>query len=117
MNETDLVALGYKIRTRHLRFYRPIDNRTRVMDVVMPAQPIRIKGKTRIILPQPRGGITQVLIYGPENDLIGRGEAYCSPKDNYDRKLGHEIAFDRAQLEAWKERSHSATFESAGRQR
>ena len=49
----------------------------------------------------PRGGLTEVVI-SRDGAQIARGEARCSPRDNYCRRLGRTIALGRAleQLDA-----------------
>lgn len=42
----------------------------------------------------PKGGFTKVIIDSPEGDHY-EGEAYCSKKDNYNKKLGVRIALGR----------------------
>lgn len=44
----------------------------------------------------PRGGSTMVRVYDPQNGIEAFGHAYCSRKDNYNRKLGVRIALGRA---------------------
>lgn len=97
MKEASLVALGYRFRTQHWRFYAPVTNRVRVRTAVMPAQ----FHKTSKRKPFPRGGMTRVEIIGPNGEMFAEGFAYCSPKDNYDRKVGHQMATDQAILHAF----------------
>ena len=46
--------------------------------------------------PFPCGGLTTVDLLDAEGNRLGSGEARCSPKDNYNRKLGFHIALGRA---------------------
>jgi nucleoid-associated protein YgaU len=43
----------------------------------------------------PRGGVTEVLIVTPKGQVL-RDTVVCSRKDNYNRKIGNEIAIHRA---------------------
>lgn len=43
----------------------------------------------------PRGGVTIAEIWDGKT-LVARGEAYCSHKDNYSKKIGRNIAVGRA---------------------
>lgn len=43
----------------------------------------------------PRGGETDVLVITPKGQVL-RGSSVCSRKDNFNRKLGNEIALYRA---------------------
>lgn len=95
MNETDLKKMGFSFRTRHLRFYHPIDNKTLVATGYMPAQPIRPRGRKRTLFPFPRGGVTEVDVIWPDGKIT-TGRAFCSPKDNYNRREGAKMALDRA---------------------
>lgn len=43
----------------------------------------------------PKGGTTHIIIDSPSGEHF-EGIAYCSPKDNYDKKLGVRIAIGRS---------------------
>lgn len=45
-----------------------------------------------------KGGNTEVGIYNKQFNLLANGVAKCSKRDNYNRKLGLQIALGRA----WK---------------
>jgi hypothetical protein len=45
---------------------------------------------------QPQGGITVTIIYGPDFRVLARGDAQCSRRDNYNKKIGRNISFGRA---------------------
>ncbi len=45
----------------------------------------------------PRGGQTHVIIMGEDGETeLAYGHAWCSPKDNYNKKIGRTIAVGRA---------------------
>lgn len=45
--------------------------------------------------PDPRGGITTCELV-EDGEVIARGIAYCSPKDNFNKSIGRAIAEGRA---------------------
>lgn len=49
----------------------------------------------------PKGGLTTVKI--SRDGTFAVGCAICSPRDNYDRKLGAQIALGRALKQLWPE--------------
>lgn len=63
---------GYKIKVLHYRRGNPLNN---------------YKG--------PKGGRTKVIIDSPNGEHF-EGEAKCSNKDNYNKKLGVRIALGRS---------------------
>lgn len=68
----ELRSQGYTVKVRH--------NRARPSDTLASVD--------------PKGGSTEVRI---EKDGVGAsGEAVCSAKDNYSRKVGRNIALGRA---------------------
>jgi len=54
-----------------------------------------------------RGGETKIEITSPDGNLNTFGISYCAEEDNYNRKIGNEIALGRAWkhavelMEAW----------------
>jgi hypothetical protein len=44
---------------------------------------------------QPRGGATLADAFNSDGDWIASAEAYCSQKDNYNKRLGRQIAVGR----------------------
>ena len=88
---TQLAALkeaGYKVTVSHQRRYEatPVEQST---GVKLP------EWEHRII---PTGGLTRVEISWPDKpeEVLATGVAYCSNRDNYNRKLGLTIAIGRA---------------------
>lgn len=76
---------GARVRVHHLRrcfFYGK--------EVYLPMQLIR----AHILEPESKGGATlaEVEIDG----VIFTGEAFCGPGDNYNRRIGRDIAVGRA---------------------
>jgi len=61
-----------------------------------------------------KGGYTRVDILDENGAIVSTGWAHCHPSDNYNRKLGHEIALGRA----LKPRKHAiagdATYSDRG---
>jgi hypothetical protein len=58
--------------------------------------PNKIAKKNNIAV-HGKGGSTIALIYDDVNDIeVARGVAECSPGDNFNRRLGREIALGRA---------------------
>ena len=47
----------------------------------------------------PKGG--QTTVYVSRDGVFAEGIAVCSPRDNYDRKLGAQIALGRALKQMW----------------
>lgn len=84
--KTILENLGYKIFIKHERFYQHVGPITR-----NKAEILGINHSTVC----PHGGKTTVDIYF-DNHLIGHGVAECSHKDGFNRKVGREIALQRA---------------------
>ena len=81
MNVQDLRNAGYKVKVLHFR------------DPVLP-----FKGDFRDYIKhpkRPKGGSTRVIIDSPSGDHF-EGEARCSDKENYDKKLGVRIALGRS---------------------
>lgn len=74
----ELRKAGYKVRVLHFRD-RIFKNR---MDS-------SINGYE-----SPKGGFTKIIIDSPDGRHY-EGEAWCSPKDNYSKKLGVRIALGR----------------------
>lgn len=74
----ELRNAGYKVRVLHFRD-RAFKNR---MDTSFTGYE------------SPKGGFTKVIIDSPEGNHY-EGEAYCSKKDNYNKKLGVRIALGR----------------------
>lgn len=74
----ELRNAGYKVKVLHFRD-RMFKNR---MDTSMTGYE------------SPKGGFTKVIIDSPEGDHY-EGTAFCSKKDNYNKKLGVRIALGR----------------------
>lgn len=52
----------------------------------------------------PKGGSTVAWLLGPEDTILARGEAICSPRDAYSKETGRAIALGRAICEFTGER-------------
>lgn len=76
---------GYKVRVTHLRFYN-VNGK--------PELKAKFESPGKDFL-MTKGGKTFVEITSPENENFV-GEAYCSIKDGFNRKLGLQIALGRA---------------------
>lgn len=46
--------------------------------------------------PMPSGGATEATIVDPEGNIVAADYALCSYRDNYNKKLGRNIAIGRA---------------------
>ena len=95
---TQLAALkeaGYKVTVSHQRRYEAVPSPHGWIPAAVQSH--------RII---PTGGITRVEIFWPDKpeEVLATGVAFCSNRDNYNRKLGLTIAIGRA-LKAlgWRE--------------
>ena len=80
---------GYKVRVLHCRLYKGIEfSYSDLLSVYRTS----IKPK-----PDAKGGSTQVIIDSPDGKHF-LGEAICSKKDNYNKKMGVRIALGRCGL-------------------
>jgi hypothetical protein len=70
---------GYKVRVMHTRDY--------ILDHTL-------FGLKRFL--NPKGGSTRIELTSPDKKYDVFGEAKCSEKDRFNRKLGNEIALNRA---------------------
>lgn len=77
-----------RLKVKHLR-----------MPAMLTVRELRANG----VEPSPKGGLTVVQIFR-EDTLIAQGEAWCSLKDNYSRRLGRTIATGRAVKRIGKEK-------------
>lgn len=84
MTVQDLRNRGFKVRVLHFRdlVYKP-----------------RMSYLTVNGTQSPKGGITKVIIDAPSGEHY-EGEARCSKKDNYNKKLGVKIALGRCGVKA-----------------
>jgi hypothetical protein len=99
-----------KLRVRHKRFYKSrvaqdLDKLVRLVDHESyltikyafaysrkEAEELKLSSEEII----PRGGKTEVDIVNEKNEVIAKGEALCCDRDNFNRRLGREIATARA---------------------
>ena len=44
----------------------------------------------------PRGGLTEARIFDEHGNLVATGSAVCSPKDQFNKRIGRMIALGRA---------------------
>lgn len=76
------------MHAQHLRY--PAPNQ---MGTLAPTQELKDLG----ITVSPRGGITRVVIANEETGtVVAQGEADCSLRDNFNRRVGVAIALGRA---------------------
>ena len=106
MSINELRLKGYRVRVTHFRFEQWLD---RYSTIVLRHQG-EIKDGIELMLPVrfwPFGGETHVEIICPDGSRL-YGEAKCSMKDNYNKKLGVKIALGRAlaggSVAQWTER-------------
>ena len=79
----ELRKAGYKVKVRHNR---------------VPKSGIKLDAG-EALSPcgfAPKGGSTEVNIYDQQNELVTGYTAFCCPKDQYNRKIGKNIALGRA---------------------
>ncbi len=74
---------GWKVFVDHHRY---VENKMVPMGTIPP-------GSRQVF--SPRGGCTDVVLTSPDGETF-MGNAHCSRKDNFDRKLGLGIAIGRA---------------------
>jgi hypothetical protein len=78
---------GYKVRVLHCRLYKGVElSYSDLLSVYRTS----IKPK-----PDAKGGSTQVIIDSPDGKHF-IGEAICSKKENYNKKMGVRIALGRS---------------------
>jgi len=70
---------GYKVRVIHSRHFHEFD---------------RIGGKSKEV--SAKGGSTTIEVTTPDKQHNVFGEAICSLEDNFNRRVGNEIALGRA---------------------
>jgi len=68
------LADGTEVKVRHNRLY---DDDTRLSML-------------------PKGGNTVVEVFGGNGQVLATGESKCRPDENYNRRIGREIALGRA---------------------
>lgn len=88
---------GVKVRVGHFRLplvFGKVDDWKGLDEMVMLQGDIDFTFRGQ----SSKGGKTVVEISFEDKDSFG--VSYCSPKDNYNRKIGVEIALKRA-IEAW----------------
>lgn len=86
-----LRALGWKIKVQHMR---PL-----VGQEDLPYEIGSFWRKHELVRGEEfssKGGWTHVKITNPDNGLSCNGLAFCSPKDNFSKKIGLNIALGRA---------------------
>ena len=102
MNVADIIALGNKVKITHLR--RPMPNfQDNIMSVAFDAYYddnlyTRKQLKARYqdsAVPSNLGGMTIISLETPCGQVL-KGQARCSDKDNFCKKLGIQIALGRA---------------------
>ncbi len=81
------------VKYRHLRRTRSNIDGTKANDHTEPRSLHEIRASGWDIF--PLGGTTIAEVYQGE-DLIATGQAVCSNKDNYSKKIGRQIALGRA---------------------
>lgn len=88
MTLEEATALGHEVRVEHYRAYAGVQNYfPRYWEKAMP----------HLLLGEPlgKGGITVVYVKLADGRTVF-GTARCSEKDNFSRRIGRELALDRA---------------------
>ena len=87
MTVQQLRSNGYKVRVLHYRLY---NKKQYSYKDILSIYRTSIKPK-----PDSKGGSTQVIIDSPDGKHF-IGEAVCSKKENYNKKMGVRIALGRS---------------------
>lgn len=95
VTQDGLKAMGFEVRVRHLRM-APLTNGKLTLT---SESEIRRTVKTLENV-SPKGGATCVVLVLGEKQMDG--SAVCSIRDNFNRRVGFQMAAGRA-LKAWKE--------------
>lgn len=63
-----------------------------------PGEMVAVDGKEELrFFPETKGGTTRVELFDPDGEFpLAEGVARCSPRDNYNKRLGRTIALGRA---------------------
>lgn len=103
----DLKAEGLRVFVRHKRLYKDFENTLNVLGDFSVQRKVDTDQYRNVLFSRqeaierdlknvlPRGGSTEVDIYLGD-DLVGHGEAFCSPNEQFSKKLGRCIAIGRA---------------------
>lgn len=88
---TQQLPAGYTCRYQHLRDFPWRTNQFATV-------PFRTTGdlKRRGLSPATKGGMTVCHVYDPSGEHVLSAWAHCNPKDNFNRKIGRQIALGRA---------------------
>lgn len=76
---------GYKVRVMHERIFKD------VMKFSGPSSELNA-----------RGGKTTIEVTTPDKSITVSGESVCSKDDNFDHKIGNQIALGRALAQLFK---------------
>lgn len=87
-----VVPDGLTVKFWHERFpsYYGIEERT----ILTPFFPKELREQK--ITPHAKGGQTVARLYDVEGNLVAEGVATCHENDNYNRRIGRDIALGRA---------------------
>lgn len=55
-----------------------------------------IEGSDRLFAPAAKGGETEARVFGPDDSLVAIGVATCHERDNFNRRIGRDVALGRA---------------------
>ncbi len=89
--------LGLKVKVRHNRWFSKTWGDRDQHTILFTGS--RHDYKSSKLIPEGRGGTTVVTIHEPDGTFLARGEAKCSRLDNFNRKMGTQIALGRAWAE------------------
>ena len=78
---------GLKMEVMHYRMFEVADGYKPTLDISTPQH-------RRYAL--PCGGVTVVMLVDMNGNIYYKGSAICSKKDNYNKKIGRNIALQRA---------------------
>lgn len=54
------------------------------------------RGLGEFLSVSPKGGETEAKVYGPDDAVVAIGVATCHERDNFNRRIGRDIALGRA---------------------
>lgn len=86
---------GWKVRVMHSRYIGVVPKKF-LCGAHRAQQVMGVLGKTLKYHILPKGGETKVEITPPKSELSFIGIAYCGDKDTYSKKIGVDIALNRA---------------------
>lgn len=88
MKIEDLKEIGYEVEVTHLRWVHGDEG-----PLEIPIPTAYVEPHEEII---PNGGVTVVDIFDKEGNVLSTGIAHCSIEDNFNKRIGRQLALGRA---------------------